>query len=39
MSAGLAEQQVESTEDESDLGGLDNCWISSKVSVMSLLDN
>lgn len=25
--AGLAQQQVGSTEDESDLGGLVNCWI------------
>lgn len=25
--AGLAQQQVGSTEDESDFRGLDNCWI------------
>lgn len=38
MSAGLAQQWVESTEDESDLEGLVNCWISIKVNVMSLWD-
>lgn len=36
MSAGLAQQQVGSTEDESDLGGLVNCWMSIKVDVMPL---
>lgn len=38
MSAGLAQQHVEGTGDESDLGRLGNCWVSIKVNVMSLWD-
>lgn len=38
MGAGLAQQWVESSEDESDLGGLVNCWKSIKFNVMSLWD-
>lgn len=39
--AGLAQQQVGSTEDESDFRGLDNCWIyikkTKKVSPLLLM--
>lgn len=38
MSTGLAQQHVEGTGDESDLGRLGNCWVSIKVNVMSLWD-